>query len=264
MAKQFQLNNKRVDKSIQNFLQEKRATQQHEKQLRRLEISKASTIKDIDSEMEQLKDKLTMYGQGMTRLSSYFNKEKTDINKNTIWFPLERSPSDWDPRPCWLGKAAVNAGRCLYFPCRRHTSYHFMFREFPQWVLDRAEESVRRSRHGHLEQDNTPTAKEEHDGSTCIASLTDISDTSARGTADRSVFRKPWLQKPDTHLPKIDFPVGMTTQEKKLKITIEKKRLRNEMENKPAERCVNYGQPTPIRRLQRPVRPVVRRMDIKG
>lgn len=237
MAKGFKLRDRTGEKSIQAFLQEKRIEQQQVKQFLRLERAKNVRLRDIETESYYLRQALASYGRGMTKLSSYFKKEKNEIDKNTIWFPLERSRTDWEPRPCWIGESAVNQERCLHFPCRNFTSYHFLHRELPKWVLDQAEESVQMSKNDEetLETNN-----------------------------DKGYDSKTKSCNNALKLPALDFPENMTAKERKLKIIISKKRLQNELENKPTDRCINYGKPTPVRRLQRPVRPCVRRMDTRS
>lgn len=240
-----------IEKSLKNILQEKAIEQRQEKVLKRLERSEKSSLKVIDNESWILKEKLASYGRGMTSLSSYFNKEVSDTDRNTIWFPLQRSSADWEPRPCWLGNAVENSSRCTLFPCRNITSYHFMFRHLPQWVLDAAENSVRNSK---IKNINSVTVE-----ATENAREADVSVTSSPLLQRRAKF---WNSS-NVRLPQMSFPEGMTDQEKKLKILIEKKRILNEIENKPPDRSINYGMPTSVRRLQRPVRPVIRRMDTR-
>ncbi|KAL4238264.1 hypothetical protein ACF0H5_002976 [Mactra antiquata] len=237
MVKNYQLKNKSGERSIQNFLQEKRVEQQQKLQLSRIEHTRNVRLRHIDNEAFILKEQLASYGRGMTSLNSYFKRERTDPDRGTIWFPLERTSKDWEPRPCWCGKSGPAGDRCLHFPCRRMTSYHFIFRELPDWVLANAEESVRRSK---------------TDGEAYNKKV---------GTDDSEINTKE-KKSERLKLPDIEFPENMTAKEKKLKIIISRKRLQNELENKPADRCINYGKPTPVRRLQRPVRPVVRRVDV--
>lgn len=233
MSRNFKFRDKTGEKSIQGFLQEKRIAQRQMKQITRLERTRDVRLRDIEAESYILKEKLQSYGRGMTNLSSYFEKKERDEDKNTIWFPLERSNTDWEPRPCWIGKSAVNQNKCVHFPCRTFTSYHFFHRQLPDWILSGAKESVRRSK------DKSGNFAENEKSTTSSPTISD-----------------------KIKLPDIDFPENMTAKERKLKIIISKKRLQNEIENKPADRSINYGKPTPVRRLQRPVRPCVRQMDI--
>ncbi|XP_060553071.1 uncharacterized protein LOC132714260 [Ruditapes philippinarum] len=233
MSRNFKLRDKTGEKSIQGFLQEKRIAQLQMKQIKRLERTRDVRLRSLEAESCILKEKLQSYGRGMTNLNSYYDKKERDEDKNTIWFPLERSNTDWEPRPCWIGESAVNQHSCLHFPCRTFTSYHFFHRQLPEWILSGANESVRKSKNSC---DNL--AENKKTNSKCVTKKDTIT------------------------LPAIDFPENMTAKERKLKIIISNKRLRNELENKPADRSINYGKPTPVRRLQRPVRPCVRQMDI--
>ena len=280
MGRNMATNNKRVEKTIRNLLQEKTIQQRQEKVMKRLEQSEKSCLKVIENESQCMEKRLKSYGRGITNISSYFNKEVSDVNKNTIWFPLERTATDWEPKPCWMGKAAVNTGRCLHFPCRNFTSYHFMFRDLPQWLLDEAETCVRKSKDsesrealkcGKLENESTgnvnnadiATSKRtplmrKQDGTDSLT----LYQTDSQPTHNLNNITL-WDKQTCIKLPPIVFPDGMTPKERKLKVIIEKKRIENEIENKPPDRNINYGKPTSVRRLQRPVRPVVRRMDIR-
>lgn len=259
MGRPFRLKPKSVDKTIQNFLQEKRFEQQRQKHFRQIDVAKNAVLKDIGTEVEGLRFQLAMYNHGMTRLNDYYKQDKKGNDVGTIWFPLERTHTDWEPRPCVIGPAASNPARCSHFPCRPNTSYHFMFRELPRWVLDDAEESVRRSK--------IRTSDRSHDHRTLHLANTPCevnrNHSSPNSFAGKPFASKPWLQKNDIQLPKLDFPIGMTEREKKLKIAIERKRLRNEMENRPEDRCVNYGRPMSVRLLQQPVRPVVKTLYVR-
>lgn len=232
MARNFKFRDRSGEKTIQAFLQEKRIEQQQMKQILRLERAKTVRLRDIEAESYELKQTLASYGRGMTNLGSYFKKEKNEKDKNTIWFPLERSRTDWEPQPCWIGNSAVNKDSCVHFPCRTFTSYHFFHRELPKWILHMADERVCKSK-----SDKKTSAADCDETNHEVGSL---------------------------KLPILDFPENITPKERKLKIIISKKRLQNELENKPSDRSINYGKPTPIRRLQRPVRPCVRRMDTRS
>lgn len=231
---------------------ETRAEQKFQGQIKRLDRAQNAVLRGITAEEDLLKAKLESYSAGMTKLSSYFTKENTDVDTNIIWFPLERSFSDWEPKPCCIGVSS-NTKECVHFPCRNLTSYHFMFRELPQWLLDMAEDSVQRSK----KRENLPKIF-------CSVNTTSSFEcqksVETKQRLDNS-FRKPWQQTDAVKLPKIDFPIGITPKERRLKITIANKRLQNELENKPLERCINYGKPMSVRQLQHPVRTVAGMVD---
>ncbi|KAH3852039.1 hypothetical protein DPMN_094532 [Dreissena polymorpha] len=233
---------------------ETRAEQKFLGLIRRLDRAQNAVLRGITAEEDLLTAKLESYGAGMTKLSSYFTKKKTDVNTNVIWFPLERSSSDWEPKPCCIGVSS-STKECVHFPCRNLTSYHFMFRELPQWLLDVADDSVKRSK----QRENLPKIF----SSVNTASSFECQKSVEKNPRLDNVFRKPWQQTDTVKLPELDLPIGITPNERRLKITIAKKRLQNELENKPVERCVNYGKPMSVRQLQRPVRTVARRLDVK-
>lgn len=253
MGKKVRSKNRHVEKSIRNLLQEKMVQQRQEKVMKRLDHSEKSCLKTIDNEALLMKERLASYGRGMTSLTSYYNKEVSDLHKNTIWFPLQRTATDWKPQPCWIGKAAVDEARCPHFPCRNITSYHFIFRDLPQWLLQEADASVRRSK----------------DNINLDLNKNGIKQSSTEDPSPKHkdpINRKPWTKGNNTayvKLPPVNISHGMTAKERKLKLIIERKRVQNELDNKPLDRNVNYGKPTSVRRLQQPVRPVVRRMDIR-
>lgn len=265
MGRNFRVSNRAVEKSLRNLSQERLIGQRQEKILNRLEHTEKSALKEIETETYFLREQLVSYGRGMTRLSSYFQKEPTDGNKNTIWFPLQRTPADWEPRPCWLGKASLNEARCTHFPCRNITSYHFIFRDLPRWIMKEAEISVRKSKSSDFRTERYED--ENGNGKTTISQENEKIASKLAISRGKGILapksRKSWQTTMDINLPPINFPEGITHKERKLKITIAKKRAQNELENKPQDRSVNYGKPSSVRRLQRPVRPVVRTVDIR-
>ncbi|KAK3578491.1 hypothetical protein CHS0354_007744 [Potamilus streckersoni] len=208
------------------LMMEKKATQKLRESFKAISVSQRKKMKDMDHQSSLLEEELESYKQGMSSLSKYFQTEEEEEDKLVVWYPFDRTNIELKPQPCWAGNLSHSPRNCTLFPCRKLNSYNFMFRMIP-YCLQQPQMGSK------------------------LKNPMETKDKSERDNAESAGKQK-----------KI-FPDNMTEKERKLKITVENKRHENEKKNKPPDRAINYGKPMSVRAKQNPIRPVLRRMDIR-
>ncbi|KAL3874560.1 hypothetical protein ACJMK2_037551 [Sinanodonta woodiana] len=209
------------------LMQEKKATQKLRESFKALNVSQWKKMKHMEHQSSLLEKELESYKLGISSLSTYLQTEEEKEDKLVVWYPFDRSSTELKPQPCWAGNLSHSPRNCTLFPCRKLNSYNFMFRMIPCCL------------------------QQPQMGSKLTSSM-ETKNKSEIGHAESAGKQK-----------KILLPDNMTEKERKLKITVENKRRENEKKNKPPDRAINYGKPMSVRTKQNPIRPVLRRMDIR-
>ena len=194
----------------------------------KLERHKTRRANNIDRQKAVLERELISLGCGLTNMKLYFS---SDVRAGAIQFPFGFTSDKSLPRPCCIGKSAINEKCCRYFPCRKISRVNCKC----TLSLDNSSNNLHANQYDSLQN-------------TTIREKPTTPLQSAQGNYKKNNSA--------TFVEYYKY-YNISVKEIKLKQIVQKLRIANERENKPQDRNLNYGQSTPFRRLQRPVRPVI-------
>ena len=202
------------------FSARNRAARRLRETFQKLDRHRDVRVNCLDREREYFQKEFSSFGYGMTNMKAYLSCEPRSL---PVWLSSDKMMFP----PCCIENAAINQTACRYFPCRKRRNVN-QFRRTSQKT---------RNSFDIITNDRFQYKTEEG-----------LSNELFGRTANTRTI---------SGSSKYVRYFDLSSKERRLKQIVYERKLANERENKPNDRNLYYGEPSSVRRLHQPIRPVM-------
>ena len=202
------------------FSARNRAARRLRETFKKLDRHRDVRVNCLDREREYFQKEFSSFGYGMTNMNAYLSCDSRSL---PVWLSSDKLMFP----PCCIGNAAINQTACRYFPCRKRRNVN-QFRRTSQKTRNSFD----------------------------IITNDRFQYTTEKGLSNELFGRTANTRTISSSSKYVRF-FDLSSKERRLKQIVHERKLANERENKPNDRNLNYGEPSSVRRLQQPIRPVM-------